>query len=140
MINSITTTMKLSLVIFAIYLQSASTQQTETETETHHDLAESLDLCRVAKRSFIGACVFMFMFFCLKKYSDYRAKQIVAENPGPFGAMSDISVYDMTLFQKQAVLEVLFTDDKCLRFQKVCIKIPRVLIVFAIFFSKTSNA
>ena len=64
------------------------------------------------------ACAIILVFLCIKYYFEYRYRNVVTTEPSP-GLSRDIVVSNLTLLHRKAVLNTLFSVDKCKKFQKV---------------------
>lgn len=73
-------------------------------------------LYRMIFLSFTGACVFVMLFVILKLLIECRNRFRPHEDLGPFGALRLICISELTPTQRKVVLEEMFTDEKCLKF------------------------
>ena len=81
--------------------------------------ASGNQLFRMMMISFAGSCSIMLLFFCLKIYCEYRIRNTPVVDLGPFEGLRDVSISDLTVPQRKAIVAVLFSDDKCMKFHKV---------------------
>jgi hypothetical protein len=72
------------------------------------------DIMKIVVGCFVGAFILMVAFFCVKIYADFKERNRPIEDRGPFGTMREVNVSLLTPCQRRAVLEVLFSNDKCM--------------------------
>lgn len=99
-----------------IFILIISIQRIRGQEEAKSNQNDGNELFRMMLMSFLGACITMVVFVILKVCIEYRNRNRPTEEEDPFGRSRRLSVADLTLIQRKAVIQVLFTDDNCVKY------------------------
>lgn len=102
--------------LLMLSLLRSTQSQKEGGTKPVQKVQDNKELIEILVMCFFIACSLIFLFFCLKLYTDFRDRN--KPPPGPFDNLRDlkeISISELTPLQRRLILEVILKDNDCVK-------------------------